>query len=126
MAVMVKCGELVQPLINLLSEHIQAQPLVHLDETTLQVLDEPGKPAQSKSYLWLEASFGQHSACVYHYRDTRAQSVPLELLSNGTQAIMVDGYDGYQPACTKYDIVRLGCWAHARACRVRRALASSR
>ncbi|WP_317929480.1 IS66 family transposase [Halioxenophilus sp. WMMB6] len=31
----VKCSELVQPLINLLTEHSQQQPLIHTDETTL-------------------------------------------------------------------------------------------
>ncbi len=114
MAVMVKCGELVQPLINLLTEHIQQPPLIHMDETTLQVLDEPGKPAESKSYLWLMATFGIHSAMVYHYRDNRPQAVPLELLTNQTSAIMVDGYEWYQKACDTYHIQRLGCWAHAR------------
>ena len=111
---MVKCGELVQPLINLLTEHIQQQPLIHMDETTLQVLDEPGKTAQSKSYLWLMATFYMQSAIVYHYRDNRSQAVPLELLSNQTGAVMLDGYEWYQKACDTYQIKRLGCWAHAR------------
>jgi len=111
---MVKCGELVQPLINLLVEHIQQQPIIHLDETTLQVLDEPGKPAQSKSYLWLMATFGMQSAVAYHYRDSRSQSVPLELLTDQSKAIMVDGYEWYQKACDTYHIQRLGCMAHAR------------
>lgn len=111
---MVKCGALVQPLINLLTEHIQSQPLIHMDETTLQVLDEPGKTAQSKSYLWLMASFGMQSAVVYHYRPNRTQSVPMELLTDQTGAIMLDGYEWYQKACDTYQIKRLGCWAHAR------------
>jgi transposase len=29
-----------------------SQPLIHGDETTVQVLKEPGKSAQSKSYMW--------------------------------------------------------------------------
>ena len=111
---MVKCGELVQPLINLLTEHIQQQPLIHMDETTLQVLDEPGKSAQSKSYLWLMATFGMQSAMVYHYRDNRSQTVPIELLTEKASAVMVDGYEWYQKACDTYHIQRLGCWAHAR------------
>lgn len=111
---MVKCGDLVQPLINRLTEHIQSQSLIHMDETTLQVLDEPGKPAQSKSYLWLMANFKQQPAVVYHYRDGRSQSVPMALLNESVNAIMVDGYEGYQRACDNYHVKRLGCWAHAR------------
>lgn len=111
---MVRCGELAQPLINLLIEHLHQQPCLHLDETTLQVLEEPGKTAQSKSYMWVMTNTGEQPACVFHYADTRAQSVPLQLLSQENSAIMVDGYEWYQKACDDYKIKRLGCWAHAR------------
>ncbi|WP_460050059.1 IS66 family transposase [Sessilibacter sp. MAH2] len=84
------------------------------EQTTLQVLDEPGKPAQSKSYLWLMATFGSRPACVYHYRDNRSQTLPLELLNSTSKTLMVDGYEAYQKACDTYSIKRLGCMAHAR------------
>ncbi len=111
---MVKAGELLQPLIDHMLEHLQQQPVLHMDETTLQVLDEPGKTAQSKSYMWLMACFAQHPVLLYHYSPSRGQQTPLTLLSGKTQALMVDGYDGYRPACEEYNIERLGCWAHAR------------
>lgn len=96
---MLKAGALVQPLINLLLEQVMAQPVVHLDETTVQVLKEPGKTAESNSYMWLMASFEAQPAIVFHYATTRSQRVPLAQLSHGVQAIMVDGYEGYQRAC---------------------------
>jgi transposase len=111
---MLKVGALVQPLVNCLADAIRAQAVVHMDETTVQVLNEPGKTAQSKSYMWLMAGFGETPATVFHYRDTRSQSVPLELLDSSVSAVMLDGYEGYQKACTNYQITRLGCWAHAR------------
>jgi hypothetical protein len=37
-----------------------------------------------------------------------------QLLNEQTQAIIVDGYEGYQNVCNTYQIKRLGCWAHAR------------
>lgn len=40
---MMKCGALVQPLINLIHERMMEQPVLHADETRVQVLDEPGK-----------------------------------------------------------------------------------
>ena len=52
---MIKMGDLVQPLINRLSEFINEQSVLHMDETPLQVLNEPGKTAQSKSYMWVMA-----------------------------------------------------------------------
>ncbi|MFA7555886.1 MAG: IS66 family transposase [Spongiibacteraceae bacterium] len=112
---MMKAGSLVQPLINLLQERILATPVVHLDETTVQVLNEPDKAAESKSYMWLMASFvNNQSAIVFQYAPTRSQSIPLAQLDESIQAIMVDGYEGYQKACDTYGIERLGCWAHAR------------
>lgn len=111
---MVRCGELVQPLVNLLQDRLLSQPIVHMDETTLQVLKEPGKTAQSQSYMWVMGHFGEQPAVVFHYAATRSQSVPLALLGEEVKAIMVDGYEGYERACIDYDIARLGCWAHAR------------
>jgi len=111
---MMRCGELVQPLINLMQEHILSQPVVHMDETTIQVLKEPDKTPQSKSYMWLLASFTENPMIVFHYDPTRQREVPKRLLDQHVSTLMVDGYDGYQQACDAYDITRLGCWAHAR------------
>jgi transposase len=44
---MVKAGELVQPLVNLLRDRLLAYDIVAMDETRLQVLKEPGKRAES-------------------------------------------------------------------------------
>ena len=44
-----KCGSLIQPLINLIHEHMLQQPVLHMDETRVQVLDEPGHKPQSQS-----------------------------------------------------------------------------
>lgn len=111
---MIKCGQLVQPLINLIEEHIQQQPVIHLDETRVQVLKEPDRKAHNQSYMWVMGVFKAQPAVIFHYSPTRNQSVPLSLLSNTTQAMMVDGYEGYEAACQTYHIDRLGCWAHAR------------
>lgn len=111
---MIKCGQLVQPLINLIQEHIQQQPVIHCDETRTQVLKEPERKAQNQSYMWVMGSFQTQPAVIFHYSPTRNQSVPLHLLSSTTQAMMVDGYEGYERACQTYNIQRLGCWAHVR------------
>lgn len=46
---MVKAGEFVQPLVNLLRERLLAYDSVCIDETRLQVLKEPGRAAESQS-----------------------------------------------------------------------------
>lgn len=78
---MVKSGELIQPLINLLHEHICQQPIVHMDETTVQVLEEPGKTAQSKSFMCCIGHFEDKPAVIFDYDPSRSQSVPERLLT---------------------------------------------
>jgi transposase len=51
---MIKVGEAVQPIINLLRDHLLDAELVFGDETVIQVLKESGRAAQSKSYLWAQ------------------------------------------------------------------------
>lgn len=112
---MVGCGELVQPLINRFTELILDQPLVEMDESTVQVLEEPGRPAQSTSYMWvMGAGPPNRRLLVYHYAESRAAHVPTDLLDGFSGALMVDGYSGYGAVCETHGITRLGCWAHAR------------
>jgi len=112
---MVRCGKLVQPLINRLTEQILEHPIIGMDETTVQVLDEPGRPAQSTSYMWvMGAGPPDQRLLVYHYEASRSGNVPLERLEDFDGALMADGYAGYGAACRTHGITRLGCWAHAR------------
>ncbi len=50
---MVKMGDLVEPLIDRIRGEIRAGSFVQCDETPFQVLKEPGKRAESQSYLWV-------------------------------------------------------------------------
>lgn len=112
---MIKCGELIQPLFNRLQDHLLEQQVIHMDETPVQVLNEPGKAAQTKSYMWVMATQKIATPVVlYHYSPSRSQETPNALLSGYQCALIVDGYAGYQPACDHEGITRLGCWAHAR------------
>jgi transposase len=62
---MIKMGELVEPLLKHYIAHLQPQNVLHMVETTLQVLDELGKSAQSKSYMWLMACFDRYPVVAY-------------------------------------------------------------
>lgn len=110
---MLKCGELIQPLINLIHENMLAQTVLHLDETRVQVLNEPGRAAQSQSYMWVLRSTAP-PAVLYRYAPSRGGDIARELLGDYRGALMVDGYDGYNGVCATQQLTRLGCWAHAR------------
>jgi transposase len=113
---MVASGELIQPLLNLLRDRLLEETLVHVDETPVQVLREPGKAAQSKSYMWVQASgyASTYPVILFDYDPSRSGRVPKRLLTGYRGAIMVDGYEGYDSVCREGDITRLGCWAHVR------------
>lgn len=112
---MIKCGELVQPLINRFEEQLLSQPFIHMDETPVQVLNEQGKSATSKSYMWVRSAGppGQ-KITLFNYDSSRAGRVPETLLADYRGALMADGYEGYEPVCRAQGLVRLGCWVHAR------------
>jgi len=110
---MIAVGERIQPLVNLLWDRLQEQPVIHMDETPVQVLAEPGKAPQSKSFMWVSAAGppGQGVA-LFHYDASRSGKVAQDLLADTECALMTDGYEGYNRLSQK--ITRLGCWAHAR------------
>lgn len=113
---MIRCGEQIQSLINRIHDSLLAQSVLHMDETPVQVLNEPGKIAQSKSYMWALSSVQNTpaSAVLFHYSPSRSGDIPKKLLDDFSGALMVDGYEGYQAVCKEQNLTRLGCWAHAR------------
>ena len=113
---MIKLGGLIQPLINLLQDKLLAYDIIGMDETTLQVLKEPGREATSKSYLWVQRGGPPDQPVVlFHYDPSRSQSVADHLLSGYQGFLQVDGYSAYDAIDAKRaDITLVGCWAHAR------------
>lgn len=113
---MVRCGDLVQPLINLLRDKLLEAPVVHCDETVAQVLKEPDKTPQSKSYMWVQVAELQENQRIilFDYAASRSGSVPVRLLEGFRGYLQTDGYEGYAAIGRQPDITSQGCWAHAR------------
>jgi len=112
---MIKAGELVQPLINLLTERILDYPVLHCDETPLQVLNEPEKAPTSRSYMWVRVGGPPlRPIRLFHYADSRRSSVARELMADFAGYLQTDDYAGYGAVVAENAITHLGCWAHAR------------
>jgi len=112
---MIHTGTLIQPIINLLRDRLLSDDYIQMDETTVQVLDEENKKAQSKSYLWLQRGGPPgHPVVLFDYDPSRGQSVPKRLLDGFNGALQTDGYDGYNAAVMGNKLTHLGCFAHAR------------
>lgn len=99
-------------LTSRMKEHLLSQDILHADETTLQVLREPGKSAEAQSYLWLYRTGRMGPTIIlYDYRSSRGGEHPREFLKGFSGFLHVDGYSGYHKVS---GVTLVGCWAHAR------------
>ncbi len=77
----------------------------------VQVLKEPGKKAQTKSYMWVQRAGNN---IIFNYNPSRSAEIVDGLLQDYNGAIMTDGYSAYDKITTKHKIPHLVCWVHAR------------
>lgn len=103
-------------------------PVVHIDETRLQVLDEPGRENTQQSFMWVFCGGPpQAPVCWYEYAPSRAAEVPRQVLfpaaaraPSGTDPpprfyLQSDGYSAYHVLAEAPEVIdHAGCWAHVR------------
>ena len=101
------------PVYEQLHRELLTRDVLHADETTLQVLHEPGKKPQSDSYMWLYRTSGDTDKPIvlYEYQPGRGAKHPKEFLAGYKGYLHTDGYAGYHDLGE--DITVVGCWAHA-------------
>jgi transposase len=117
----IQLHERLKPLKRLFYQALSQGPLWHLDETTLQVLDEPGKANSSNSYLWgIRAGPPDQPKVLFHY-DSRRSYKALEAwlrpcLDDFQGVIITDEYAAYNKLAKKYPQIQAhgGCLAHCR------------
>jgi transposase len=111
----IRMGEQVEPILDLVLEKIRRGDHVLADETPFQVLKEKGKRATSTSYLWaLRGGDPEHPLLYYEYAPSRSGEVAERLLEGFTGFLQTDGYKGYDRFDGKVGVVHVGCFAHAR------------
>ena len=104
----------LMPVYEQLHAALLKRDVLHADETTLQVLHEPGKKPQSDSYMWLYRTSGDTDKLIvlYEYQPGRGAKHPKEFLAGYKGFLHTDGYAGYH--ALGEDITVVGCWARAR------------
>ena len=104
-----------KPLLELLKLEILSGFLINADETHLQVLNEPGREAQSKSYMWVfRGGLPDKPVLYFQYHPSRSGKVAEEFLSRYQGCVQTDGYAGYNFLDSKPGITHAACWAHVR------------
>jgi len=103
-------------LIDLLLDEVRGGPIVNMDETTLQVLNEPGRANTTKSYLWaFRGGTPERPVIVFHYAATRSGTVASDILGDKFKGfIQTDGYAGYNAIGSRHGVVHVGCLTHVR------------
>jgi transposase len=104
------------PMYNLLLDEILRSDILHADESTLQVIKEPGRKASQKSYIWLYHSgkFALRPVALFEYQPTRHGEHPKNFLEGFTGYLHVDGYHAYKQL-EKHGVILVECWQHARS-----------
>lgn len=108
------CEMYLEPMWDLMKVLLLEEDILHADETTLQVLNEPERKAQTKSYMWLYRTgrYASQQLVLYEYQQTRGAEHPENFLLGYKGFLHADGYSGYHKLPEEIHVV--GCLAHAR------------
>ena len=105
----------LDPVYQYLHRLLLRRRFLMADETPIQVLKEPDRRPQSKSYVWLIRSGedGEVPIILYNYAPTRAGKHAEDFLKDIEDGyyLMVDGYKGYNRL---KKAKRCCCFAHIR------------
>lgn len=104
-----KTGEALKPLYEYLCKKVVGSGYVQADETTLQVLKEENRKAETSSYMWMYKT-GVEPYVVYEYQPTRGGEHPRKFLKGFKGILQTDDWHAYK-GCSK---TWVKCWAHAR------------
>jgi transposase len=111
---MVKLGECVVPIINLMNELLLESPIIQMDETRVQVLSSDKAPT-SEHWIWVRASGPPHRRIIlFDYDPSRGGTVPMRLLEGFAGILQTDGYEAYCAVAQAKGLIHAGCYAHAR------------
>lgn len=110
-----KVAETLTPVIELIQQNLMSGPLIFMDETRVQVLNEPGKTAQSQSYMWVRRGGPPGKPVIqFDYDPGRTTVAAAQLLKGFEGTLMTDGYKPYRAVAKDNKLTHLCCWAHAR------------
>ena len=100
-----------------LVEEIKMSPVIHADETPVQVSKE--KEGPHKNYMWVYRTgtiCKAKPAIVYDYQRSRNKDAPRDFLEDFKGKLVCDGYQVYHALENEKDtaFTVAGCWTHAR------------
>lgn len=115
---MIRLGEeYLAVLYDYLHRKLYDYHVIQADETPVLV-NRDGRPAGSKSYMWVYRSghlYEEKQIVLYEYQKTRNASHPREFLKDYAGICVTDGYQVYHTVEKELeDLTIAGCWVHGR------------
>lgn len=107
-------AKILKPLYELIKKELLSHELLHADETTLEVIHEPGRETKGKSYMWLYRTSNDTNRPVvmYDYQMGRSGDHAKAFLKDWQgKYLHCDGYGGYKKL---KDVTLCGCLVHAK------------
>ncbi len=107
-----KTAQACEIIFQMMKKDMLEGPVIHIDETPVQVLKEPGR---IKSYMWaFKGSVRGKPVILFEYHPSRSGDVAAAFLNGYQGIVQTDGYSGYGFLSGKKGILHVGCWSHAR------------
>lgn len=105
--------EWLSHVVERLKQELLKQKYLHIDETHVQVLKEPGRKNTTDSYMWVYCSIkdAKNPIRYFEYRPGRGGKYPETFLKDYTGYIHTDVYSGYNGVS---GVIRCMCYTHLR------------
>ncbi len=107
----------LHPIYLRMHELLLEHHVIQADETPVLV-NKDGRPAGSKSYMWVYRTGVMDKAqpiVLYEYEKTRKADHPREFLKDFKGICLTDGYQVYHTVEQELEDLKIaGCWVHAR------------
>jgi len=108
-------SKVLQPVWNILEDTLFSYDITAADETGIQVLKEPDRAPNNKSWLWLRRGGPPDKPVVLvDYSSSRAGRVAAHLLEQTQGYLICDAYAGYKPVVKENGLTLVLCNDHAR------------
>ena len=104
---------LITPLYDAMVKEVLQTNYLHVDETTIKVLDTDKKGTTHRGYFWVYHN-SHKKIVIFDYRKGRDRAGPSEMLKAFKGHLQTDGYEAYVDFGQREGIILLHCMAHAR------------
>jgi transposase len=104
-------ADLLSPLHELMIRRILQSHLLCTDDTIMPML-WPEKTKQARMWVYVGDQHNPYN--IFDFTPGRGRDGPMTFLKNFKNTLLADAYGGYDGVVVGNDIIRAGCWAHAR------------